>query len=70
MKPCEDHCPIGDVHANHEQGAMREIDNLEHAEDDGEAQSGKPINGSHKNAIDDVFKNVLHPKPLLIGDRF
>ncbi len=41
---------IGDEGANHVEGAVREIDDVEHAEDDGEAEAQKRV----ERAVDEA----------------
>jgi len=47
---------------------MGEIDNLEYTEDDGKPERGQSVDGSHKDAVNQVFYNEPHENlPIWAG---
>ncbi len=45
--------PIGEVHGDHEEFAMGKIDDLHHAEYQGEPDAGQGVNAPEENAGDE-----------------
>src|SRR5712691_9288986 len=54
--------PEGEVHAQHEELAVREVDDAHHAEDEGEPHRDERVDPAQEDGGDEELRNYVHDR--------